>query len=188
MENILRKIVGFASWPLGWRKLFSFSGINGERRGVTLLLVVLILSIILSVSIGIFGVVYSETKISGEIGNSFNALYLSDEAMERVLYEDRVADWASGLEPAPGCPGTNNCSWDSDNVNLSTADPAKWPSGPRGGCLRIIYDRNNSGDVSAITVGEYPCGNPLSVKRAGESLYTKGGGGGWVIFDDFTEF
>lgn len=187
MENLRRKIGGFFSRRFKWPKSPSFLDAGSEPRGVVLLLVVLILSIILSISIGIFGVVYSETKISGEIGNSFNAFYLSDEAMERILYEDRVADWASGLEPAPGCPGTGVCSWDSDNVDLSTADPTKWPSGPRGGCLRIIYDRKGSGDVSAITVGDYPCGSPLVVKRAGESLYNKGGGGGWVIFDDFTD-
>lgn len=173
MQNTRRKINGSGLWRLKRRKIFPSAGIAEQPRGVTLLLVVLVLSIILSISIGIFGVVYSETKISGEIGNSFNAFYLSDEAMERILYEDRVVDWTSGLEPAPGCPGTNNCSWDSDYVDVSTADPDKWPSGPRGGCLRIIYDRAGNGDVSAITVGEYPCNNPLSVTRAGESTYSK---------------
>lgn len=60
-----------------------------DQRGITLLLVVVLLSAILSISIGIFNVVYGEFRISGEVADSFRALYAADEGIERTLYLDR---------------------------------------------------------------------------------------------------
>lgn len=60
-----------------------------KNRGVALLLVIVILSAILSVSIGIFNVVLGELLISGEISDSFIAFYAADTGIERMLYRDR---------------------------------------------------------------------------------------------------
>lgn len=60
-----------------------------QKQGITLLLVVVLLSAILSISIGIFNVVYGEFRISGEVADSFRALYAADEGIERTLYRDR---------------------------------------------------------------------------------------------------
>ena len=65
-------------------------GIWGFRQeGITLLLVVVLLSAILSIGVGIFNVVYGELRISGETADSFRALYAADEGIERTLYRDR---------------------------------------------------------------------------------------------------
>ncbi len=60
-----------------------------ERNGITLLLVVFLLSAILSISVGIFKLVLGELRISGETADSFRALYAADQGIERTLYRDR---------------------------------------------------------------------------------------------------
>ncbi len=60
-----------------------------KKEGITLLLVIVLLSAILSIGIGIFNVVYGEFRISGEVADSFRALYAADEGIERTLYRDR---------------------------------------------------------------------------------------------------
>lgn len=55
-----------------------------------MLLVIVILSALLSISIGIFNVIFGELRISGEVADSFIALYAADRGMERTLYRDRV--------------------------------------------------------------------------------------------------
>src|SRR3989338_10000544 len=56
-----------------------------QKQGITLLLVVVLLSAILSISIGIFNVVYGEFRISGEVADSFRALYAADEGIAHPL-------------------------------------------------------------------------------------------------------
>ncbi len=62
-----------------------------SREGITLLLVVVIVSALLSISVGIFNVAYGQLRISGELADSFFASYAADQGMERMLYRDRRA-------------------------------------------------------------------------------------------------
>src|SRR3989344_5515433 len=59
------------------------------QEGITLLLVVVIVSALLSISVGIFNVAYGQLRISGELADSFFASYAADQGMERLLYRDR---------------------------------------------------------------------------------------------------
>lgn len=132
-----------------------------SNKGITLLLVILVLSALLAISIGIFNLVFGEFRISGEISDSFVAFYAADRGMEKLLYMDRVAD------NVPGCGGSGACQWG--------------PTGPysleNGACFRLIYRRLGSGDALAIAGGEYRCGiSALSVQRAVETIYSKSGG------------
>lgn len=68
-----------------------FDTAHFRKQGITLLLVIIILSAILSISLGIFNITLGEIRISGEIGNSFHAFYAADQGIERMLYRDRVA-------------------------------------------------------------------------------------------------
>lgn len=63
--------------------------IKKSEKGITLLLVVVLLSAILSISVGIFNLVFGELRISGETVDSFRALYAADQGIERTLYRDR---------------------------------------------------------------------------------------------------
>lgn len=60
-----------------------------EETGITLLLVVVIVSAILAVSIGIFNLSIGELLISGDIADSFRALNAADWGLERILFMDR---------------------------------------------------------------------------------------------------
>lgn len=84
LKTIAKRYCGFEFFVLR----FGFF----RRDGITLLLVVVLLSAILSISLGIFNVVYGEFRISGEVADSFRALYAADEGIERTLYLDRQGD------------------------------------------------------------------------------------------------
>lgn len=89
MKNDNEKLKSHA--PADAARTFSFFNFNFsfDQEGITLLLVIVLLSAILSISVGIFNVVYGEFRISGEITDSFRALYAADEGIERTLYRDR---------------------------------------------------------------------------------------------------
>ena len=56
-----------------------------NENGITLLLVMIILSALLSISIGIFNIVFGQIKISGDLADSFVAFYAADQAIENIL-------------------------------------------------------------------------------------------------------
>lgn len=133
----------------GWTLKFNF---RRSSSGMTLLLVVLILSALLSISLGIFTVVLGESRIAGEITDSFVALYAADQGMERMLYDNRVAGTV--------CPGSGACSYGPVTTPLAN-----------GSCMTLRLDRTGP-NTTVISTGEYRCGLPeLSVKRALETTY-----------------
>lgn len=119
---------------------------------MTLLLVILIISSLLSISLGIFDVVLGEFRISGEITDSFIALYAADLGIEKVLYDDRVADSI--------CQGSGSCTATFD-ITLAN-----------GACAKVRLSRTGK-NTTVISTGEYRCSSPnLSVKRAFQANYT----------------
>ena len=140
-------------------KLFRISPSSpaGAGRGMTLLLVVLLLSALLSISVGIFTVMFGELRISGEATDSFIALYAADEGVERLLYLDLVADSLSG------CAGADPCSYGP--VSLSF---------PSGACATVQLTRSGNGQTTARATGEYRCGGgSRAVRRAFQTNYQK---------------
>lgn len=57
-----------------------------NKKGVTLLLAVLVSSIALSVGIGIFSLLFSEIAISGSAKDSITAFYAADSGLDCALY------------------------------------------------------------------------------------------------------
>ena len=57
------------------------------NKGVSILFSVLIMSVILSVGLGISGILIQETRIVGEIGHSVVSFYAADSGIERELFE-----------------------------------------------------------------------------------------------------
>lgn len=55
------------------------------------MLVILVASALMAISLGIFNITFIELRISGELANTFQALYASDQLVEYVLYRDRVS-------------------------------------------------------------------------------------------------
>lgn len=125
------------------------------RPGITLLLVILILSALLSISVSIFEVIFGEFRLSGEMTDSFTALYAADEGLEELLFNDRVADTY--------CAGPGSCTFGPVKRELSS-----------GGCVTIRLNRTGS-DTTLIATGEYRCEAPgvFPVKRALQTTYEK---------------
>jgi len=125
-----------------------------RQQGITLLLVIVLLSAILSISIGIFNVVLGEFRISGEASDSFRALYAADQGIERTLYQDREQAALCTVVPGPDC-------FVAEEVSV-----------PSDACYTVRVSKG----VSATTIviaGQYRCGSNPSrvVKRGFEVTY-----------------
>lgn len=146
---------------------------KGGPTGIALLLVVVVLAALLSVSLSIFDVVFGETKISGEMTDSFKAIFAADQGMERMLYCDRTTPSANcdNLGQPAGCLGQpGQCSYPGPNLN----DTQQLPTFSSGACAYVRLFRNASGDTKAFSTGEYVCGAAeRSVRRALQSTYQR---------------
>lgn len=120
---------------------------------MTLLLVILVLSALLSVSLAVFSIVLGEIRISGEIGDSFAALYAADQGVEQLLYDARVAGTV--------CPGTSSCSYGPVTVTLA-----------HDACYTVRLNRTGR-NTTIIATGQYRCSSSLAVKRAFQVTYAE---------------
>ena len=121
---------------------------RGGEDGISLLLVVVLLSAMLSISIGIFNVVLGQIKLSGETADSFVAFYAADHGIEKILYQDRIS---GSICPLPG----TNC-YVEESVKVAS-----------GGCYSIRVSKNGSA-TEIMTAGQYRCGdNPSRVVKRG---------------------
>lgn len=96
-----------------------------QQRGITLLLVIVILSAILSISIGVFNVIFGQILLSGEIGDSFRAFFAADQGVERMLWRDRNAGPIGDQEEDSRNAGLTGGSLDLDAcfaVRITKAD------------------------------------------------------------------
>jgi len=136
--------------PLVLRHSFAPYPLRFEpKRGIALLLVVVLLSALLSISLGIFNVVFGQLKISGEISDSFVAFYAADQGIEKTLYRDRIQGELCTIAPGPNC-------FVETNIDVQS-----------GGCYTLRLSRVSS-STEIITSGQYRCGaNPNRVVKRG---------------------
>ncbi len=125
-----------------------------RQQGITLLLVIVLLSAILSISIGIFNVVIGEFRISGEASDSFRALYAADQGIERTLYQDRQQQALCTVVPGPDC-------FVAEGVAV-----------PSEACYTVRVSKGASA-TTIVIAGQYRCGSNPSrvVKRGFEVTY-----------------
>lgn len=121
--------------------------IHDSRSGISLLLVVVILSALMSTSIGIFNIVFGQIKISGEITDSFFAFYAADQGLERTLYRDRIQEAV--------CQGVQGSNCYTEEKTIASR-----------ACF-IIMVTKQGGNTDIISSGQYRCGDnpPRIVKR-----------------------
>ena len=63
-----------------------------QKKGITLLLAILISSLILTLGIGVFTLLFSEIKISEIAKESFIAFYAADSGIECAIFWDTAAN------------------------------------------------------------------------------------------------
>ncbi len=151
---------------------FQFSISNFQKReGITLLLVILVLSALMTISLGIFNIIFTELQISGELSRSFRALYASDQGLEYVLYRDRVLGDVCPPNSSPDaetpCPGG------SLPISLDTPGFVN--------CFTFGYPDSRTADVTVVkfggqtkikSLGKSDCANSFrTVSRAFQIIY-----------------
>lgn len=70
---------------------------KNQKRGVSLIIVFLIMSICVSVALGISTILISQIKITRSMGDSVRAIYLADSGIEKTLYYDKNPDIISNI-------------------------------------------------------------------------------------------
>lgn len=131
-----------------------FGSFKFEKGGVTLLLVVVLLSTMLSISLGIFNVIYGQFIISGEITDSFKSLYAADHGIERYLYLDRKLGNFNTCTPSPIIPCLS-----IENI----------PSFE--GCYGVRVKKPDSITTEIVVIGQNQCGASRIVKRGFQVTY-----------------
>lgn len=148
------------------RSLFHDSGSKIHEPGITLLLVILVLSALMTVSLGIFNISFIELRISGDLSNSMRALYASDQMVEYGLYRDRIQGAA--------CGGVGQDCYTACTTNyLGCANPDdSLPALPSGACGKVVVSRFG-GQTTLQSTGQYDCdaGSLRLVRRAFQVVY-----------------
>ena len=151
-----------------------FLGAGDNRKGVTVLLVFVILTAITSISFALFNIVFGQLLISADIGHSFNALNAADEGIERLLYEDRVSPGNTcGSPPFPGLPPALPCF--TQNTTFTTENA--FPVGGRK-CYGVVVNKATGPPVvtKLVVTGQYICNDARLVRRAFELNYSGSAG------------
>ena len=79
---------------------------GGGQKGISLLFIVLITSLILAIGLGLSALLIQEMRIIGEIGYSVVAFYAADNGIEEALYDlyqnpSPLAEHSGNLNGAP---------------------------------------------------------------------------------------
>lgn len=151
-----------------------------QQRGITLLLVILVMSGLMTVSIGIFNVSFNELRISGELTSSFRAFYAADRLFEYALKEDRDrSSLCAADSPDAETPCYTICTSDMPGCPLAgpTVEIISRFVGPDEstsvGCAKVTLIRPAGGLTAVRAVGQFDCTeNSLRVvRRAFEVSY-----------------
>ncbi len=137
-------------------------GKKDSQKGVSLVVVFLIMTIIIAVVLSISTVLFDEVKIISGIGNSIFSFYAVDTGIEKTLYFDRkgVAQGASrGI--CNICEACNNPSIDPAQYCNHCTLTEITPGGCDASCssCQITYDSPFAGDAYQITA-TVPSANP----------------------------
>ena len=113
-----------------------------KEKGISLLLTVFLLSLMLSISLGIFDIIYSELILSGDIRSSFFALYAADEIVEKTVYLDRISRQV--------CKTLSTDCWVTALAAASN-----------NACNSVKVTKNSgTGFTEILGLGQYPGGTP----------------------------
>jgi hypothetical protein len=129
-----------------------------KKRGITLLIAVLVSSLVLVLGMGVFALLVEEIKFARLSGRSLHSFYAADSGAECALYWDIKQNIFSVASP----PTSIDCSGQTipvtfDGVNKFTFDIDFTTN---NSCARVEYSKT-AGDVTLISNGENaPCVSP----------------------------
>ncbi len=139
-----------------------------SKRGFTLLLSLVVVSIVLSVGLGVFDIVFRELMFSGMSRESQKAFYAADTGAECAMYWDIKEGLISSTTPS-----TISCANQSVEVG-GTPISSFQVDLSNGTCFSVTVDKTNDPQTSIESYGyNTPCGstNPRKVERAIKITY-----------------
>jgi len=95
---------------------YEYLRIYESQRGISLLFIVLITSLILAIGLGISALLIQELRMMSEIGYSVIALYAADSGIEAAIYDLYQSD-----SPYPKHSDQPKSGYYSDNADLGDA-------------------------------------------------------------------
>ena len=148
------------------------------RRGITSLVAVMVMSVALSLGVGIFQLLYAEMLLSRDQAHSVIAEYAAHAGIECALYNA----FAGALDVAGSAP-VMECN--GDNFVGKSEGIRTWRFAGEGdeymvgeSCVSIVYEKRS---LDAATEGwiftsraEYPCGSASAVERGVQTMLKRG--------------
>jgi len=152
-------------------KNYKYSRIDESQRGVSLLFIVLITSLILAVGLGVSTLVIQEMRMISEIGYSVIAFYAADSGIEEAIYDlyqspSPIPEHSGYLDNAYYETFAKCCNPDLEKCSLETADDC--PLGPE---YVGSNDPNSPDYCDALNYCLKSVGSYQKVKRAIEIKY-----------------
>lgn len=126
------------------------------KRGVSLYFTVIIMSVLLALSLGLSIILFSQTKVTREIGYSTIAFYAADTGIEYFLDTFRE-DCEKNYDNQPDCEN-NGCFWDGDSCEYNPC-PSSSP------CFLILNGEEKY--YFNVTTSSEGCSQPYCVKSYG---------------------
>ena len=143
--------------------------ISRSREGFTLLLSLVVVSIVLSVGLGVFDIVFRELIFSGMSRESQKAFYAADTGAECALYWDLKEGPISSTTPSTiSCANNQGIQVGGTPISSFQVDL------PNGTCFSVTVDKTNDPRTSIESYGyNTACDatGPRKVERAIQITY-----------------
>jgi len=121
------------------------------KKGVSVLYVIFVVSILFAISFGISGILIPQVKMLSEIGNSVVAFYAADSGIEEILM--------TRGGPSSDCVKESPCFLDDENEISYYFD------------VQLVKKECNGEDLCIVAVTITSTGNYQNTKRAIEINY-----------------
>ncbi|MSU54435.1 MAG: hypothetical protein EXS48_01155 [Candidatus Staskawiczbacteria bacterium] len=141
--------------------------IKNSEKGVALIMVFLMMTIMVSMVLGINAILLSEVKLLGRIGNSSVALIIAENVKEEALYHIRNGGIC---DVCNNCPTCDNCTISGTSPNCTVYFESTDSNGGQGTVLATI--------TYCETLVTNATGYFNGVMRKITSTYGSGGSGG----------
>jgi Tfp pilus assembly protein PilX len=147
-----------------------------QRRGFVLMLSVIMLSVILATSLGVFNLVYQGMKLSGTTRESQLAYYAADAGVECALFADFRGANSFGTTTAPSvateCANVSKLQKLSDSYVNGATFTVDYGN---GSCVNVTVDKTipPTGSTKLSAVGKNNCSGQATdqVNRSLEVTY-----------------
>jgi len=126
-----------------------------QNTGFTLLLALLVSSIVLAISLGVFGIVVREISLSTSARESRLAFYAANSGIECAVYWDFVQGAFATSSPAPTTITCNNQSFDVGG----------WGSCTPTACSSTGETKNGLSTVNQLTLSNESCAFEVEVVK-----------------------